>query len=65
MTTEEDAAQARREAFYDKQCWCGHAMGNHTMITGECMLCDHATTARRIREHHERVARNIENSLRR
>jgi hypothetical protein len=35
--------QKRREAYYDKQCWCGHALGNHSPITGACMLCDHST----------------------
>lgn len=49
-----DEARARREAFYDKQCWCGHAMGNHMLVTGECLLCDHATTARQIREENRR-----------
>ncbi len=52
--TEDEQAEARRQAFYDKQCWCGHAMGNHMLITGECLLCDHATTARRFREEDRR-----------
>lgn len=37
----EEARQARRNAYYDKLCACGHALGNHSPITGECMLCDH------------------------
>lgn len=51
-------AVARREAYYNRLCWCGHALGNHTMITGDCMLCDHATKAREIHEEDERRARN-------
>lgn len=49
--------QARREAYYNKQCWCGHAMGNHMMVTGDCLLCDHATTAEAIHEHEAQAAR--------
>jgi len=30
-----------REAYYNSLCGCGHTLGNHSPITGECMLCDH------------------------
>ncbi len=50
-------AVARREAYYNKECWCGHALGNHSPITGDCMLCDHATTADAIRNEQLRRAR--------
>jgi hypothetical protein len=53
----EEARQARRNAHYDKLCWCGHALGNHTPITGDCMLCDHSQTADDIREHEARILR--------
>jgi hypothetical protein len=59
MTDDYDSpeAEARREAYYNKECWCGHALGNHSQITGDCMLCDHSTTADQIREHEARMAR--------
>jgi hypothetical protein len=38
---DEEERQKRRNAYYDKLCACGHALGNHSPITGECMLCDH------------------------
>ena len=50
-------ARARREAFYDKPCWCGHAMGNHMLVTGECLLCDHSRTAHQISEDRARRLR--------
>jgi hypothetical protein len=48
-------ARARREAFYDRMCWCGHAMGNHLMVTGECMMCDHQATREKIHDHNRRL----------
>lgn len=62
---DEEACRYRRETYYDKMCWCGHAMGNHTLVTGECMLCDHTIKAREIHEYNERIARNIANAGRR
>jgi len=50
-------SRARREAYYNKECWCGHAMGNHSPITGECMMCDHKTAADAIRGDEARRAR--------
>jgi hypothetical protein len=54
----EEARQARRDAYYDKLCWCGHALGNHTAITGDCMLCDHQKTREEIHDWQRRMARS-------
>jgi hypothetical protein len=36
--TDSPEAQARREAFYNRTCACGHAFGNHSMFSG-CLQC--------------------------
>lgn len=57
METEEEK-QVRRESYYRTPCWCGHTLGNHSPITGDCMLCDHIKVRREIREYEARRARS-------
>lgn len=56
---DDSEAQARREAHYSQPCWCGHPLGNHSPLTGECMQCDHIKARREIQEHERRMARYL------
>lgn len=39
MSEDSPEGKARREAYYNRMCLCGHAFGNHSMFSG-CLLCN-------------------------